>query len=817
MSDSPLSRPHGGRPLKVIIVGGGIAGLTLASALEKAPVPIEYVILEAGDTIAPQVGAGIALAPGGCRILDQLGVYDDLEQLVYPVQSSGVSDRQGKQLLPERSDTALVVTARMSYPLGWVERRSVLQALFKYISRKSCVLTSKRMDRIEHSLDQEKPVKVICTDGSCYEGDLVVGADGVHSKTRSEMWKAVEQNICGNFDVQKERRTMTAEYQCMFGISTPIPGLDPGMTDDTFAKDVSMVVASGKGGKIFWFLFKRMPWLYQSQEIPRFDTTDASRFAEQYFDLPVRPGVNGVTLQDLWKRRETVTLVPLEEADFAHWTAGRIACLGDSAHKMTPHTGTGGMLAIEHAAVLANIAYQLAVKGNKSSLTTSQIETALSKYDDERAHRRTSAKIKTTGEVARMQTLQTVVHRLVVRFLLPYLGDIRADQFCDDAVGAEHIDYIPIPVRSMTGLMPFDPTRGIGMQKSLWPRVLWAIPLLIMAVAGFLSMFSVAPIEDVYDTLAHLTYREVAIQDKFYNVSFLDDFSRSGVLRFIVSEAHFFYQSFSLFADYGVWYGIMLIESARRAHRLNILSCAILWGMLNMWGIGIFVPVYYFAYYILTPTSTFDAFDRRLTDLSYTKSILPVLLATHYATFIDAYFSPVMAHRQGAGYLWELFPVWLCLAQAGLARFILPSTLKQDRLDNVTRDLPTIRTIILGLCAVSTAVWQYTIWCSGESLVNIFVPIFGSVEGHTFEQLFAEFLKWDQVFFAIPNVFWIGLLFADLRAAGLIHTGWLKIILSALGLTIIGGNGTMLGMMWLYREEILATRRHRTAVVQKSD
>lgn len=365
---------------------------------------------------------------------------------------------------------------------------------------------------------------------------------------------------------------MMAEYQCMFGISSPIPGLDAGMTDDTLARDVSMVVASGKDGKIFWFLFKRMPQVYHSHEIPRFDSADALKFAEQYFDFPVQSGASNIKFSDLWERRETATLVPLEEADFAHWTAGRIVCLGDSAHKMTPHTGTGGMLALEHAAVLANIICRLVAQGNKLPLTTSQIGTALSQYDEKRRHRRTSAKIKSTGASARMQTLQSLADRLVVRFLLPYAGDIRADQFCDDAIGAEHIEYMPVPARSMTGLMPFNPNRGIGMHESIWPRVLWALPLLGMAVAGLLTMFSVAPFEDAYDFLARRRYREVEIRDKFYHSGLLDDFSRSGVLRFIVSEAHFFYQPFSFFADYGVWYGIMLVESARRANRLNVLS-----------------------------------------------------------------------------------------------------------------------------------------------------------------------------------------------------------------------------------------------------
>jgi 2-polyprenyl-6-methoxyphenol hydroxylase-like FAD-dependent oxidoreductase len=61
---------------KVIIAGGGIAGLTLANCLQHAD--IDYVILEARDVVAPNVGASIGMFSNGGRILDQLGVYDDI-------------------------------------------------------------------------------------------------------------------------------------------------------------------------------------------------------------------------------------------------------------------------------------------------------------------------------------------------------------------------------------------------------------------------------------------------------------------------------------------------------------------------------------------------------------------------------------------------------------------------------------------------------------------------------------------------------------------------------------------------------------------
>lgn len=236
-----------------------------------------------------------------------------------------------------------------------------------------------------------------------------------------------------------------------------------------------------------------------------------------------------------------------------------------------------------------------------------------------------------------------------------------------------------------------------------------------------------------------------------------------------------------------------------------------------MKGFAVFVPVYYFAHYIASPMSKFDAPDMRLTDLSYTKTILPVLLATHYASFITAYLAPTTSHRRTAAFLWELFPIWICLLQGALARYVFPSTILQDRFNNLTRDLPAIRKTIIPLCIFSTTVWQYALWFSGSSPVDIFVPVVHGVANLTFEQLFAETLKWDQVFFALPNVLWIVLLFSDMRAAGYIRDGWLKLGFYAVALTAIGGNGTMLGTAWLYREEILATRRHEAAVLQESD
>jgi 2-polyprenyl-6-methoxyphenol hydroxylase-like FAD-dependent oxidoreductase len=61
---------------KIIIAGGGIAGLTLANMLEKFD--IDYLLLESHRKIAPAVGASIGLFPNGLRVLDQLGCYESI-------------------------------------------------------------------------------------------------------------------------------------------------------------------------------------------------------------------------------------------------------------------------------------------------------------------------------------------------------------------------------------------------------------------------------------------------------------------------------------------------------------------------------------------------------------------------------------------------------------------------------------------------------------------------------------------------------------------------------------------------------------------
>jgi ribulose 1,5-bisphosphate synthetase/thiazole synthase len=109
---SPILSPHNTEilimdnnslGLKVIIIGGSVAGLTLAHCLDHAG--IDYVVLEKHEDIQANIGGSIGLMANGCRILDQLGIYRILEQYTSPISVSYMAFPDGyikSDLFPTR-------------------------------------------------------------------------------------------------------------------------------------------------------------------------------------------------------------------------------------------------------------------------------------------------------------------------------------------------------------------------------------------------------------------------------------------------------------------------------------------------------------------------------------------------------------------------------------------------------------------------------------------------------------------------------------------------------------------------------------------
>lgn len=89
------------KKFRVIIVGGSVAGLTLAHCLGKSN--IEYVVLESNCDIAPEVGASIGILTNGARILDQLGIFDDILDVIEPLRKAIYWTEHGKVIMENES------------------------------------------------------------------------------------------------------------------------------------------------------------------------------------------------------------------------------------------------------------------------------------------------------------------------------------------------------------------------------------------------------------------------------------------------------------------------------------------------------------------------------------------------------------------------------------------------------------------------------------------------------------------------------------------------------------------------------------------
>lgn len=125
-----------------------------------------------------------------------------------------------------------------------------------------------------------------------------------------------------------------SEYRCLFGISDPVPGIDPGASHLITSHPSYLLFTSTKG-EVFFFLYQKMDRKYTYPDVARFSREDGEALASQHLGDFL---TDKITFGDIWKERKTFTLLPMEEGVLKNWHWGRIAVLGDAAHKVRRHT-----------------------------------------------------------------------------------------------------------------------------------------------------------------------------------------------------------------------------------------------------------------------------------------------------------------------------------------------------------------------------------------------------------------------------------------------------------------------------------------------
>jgi 2-polyprenyl-6-methoxyphenol hydroxylase-like FAD-dependent oxidoreductase len=286
-------------------------------------------------------------------------------------------------------------------------RAELVQSLYDQIPEelKPNVLTNKKVSDVQ---SDEKGVKVSCEDGSVYEGDLVLGADGVHSKTRQAMRNLASQ---ANPDAEWDPELpYTSTYRCMWA-SFPRPTAS-GQGFETQTKDMSIMYLSGKD-RSWIFLYEKLPEPTKERSFYTEDDVQAmaERFAEFHID-------ETLTVKDVFAERLSSGMSDLQEGICNNWGWGRIALAGDSIHKACPNAGLGYANGIQDVVSLVNRLRELvASSGPLKRPSVSSLEAMYEDYKAERwAPLGRDAAI--SASVTRIHAWANIWYYLVARFLL---------------------------------------------------------------------------------------------------------------------------------------------------------------------------------------------------------------------------------------------------------------------------------------------------------------------------------------------------------------------------------------------------------------
>ncbi|KAK4134625.1 FAD/NAD(P)-binding domain-containing protein [Trichocladium antarcticum] len=758
-------------------------------------------------------------------ILDQLGAWEKVnaasEELKVFYNRSG----KGKALSAPHFGNRLV-KARSGYSMVWGERQNLLRVLYQNLKDPSRILTNKNVIDIKHDADA---VTAICDDGSSFRGNMMIGADGVFSKTRSKLWELAapdHQDL-----VNHDRNCLIADYNCLFGIAQDISSiLTPGDVDTSYNSGRCAVTIAAEGGKVYWFAQERLSHTHTLGNFPRYTDEDAEAFVARNGDIVLRPGPSGLRLADIWKKTVSSRLVAIEEGKFKLWHWGRIACMGDSIHKSTPNLGAGGNAAIETAATLANgitrLADACAASGRHP--TQAEIESMLTEYQRSREVR-AAAVVGSSGALARAHNLHGPTSRLFVYAALPRLAEFFPELICNITIGAPKLDFLPLPMASLTGTQPFNPAHGDGMRESKIRRMLFALPLFALFVAARVVL-NVGPAMDWVVAFRmggkiDLATGAVPILGSFYRHRGLDGFISTINSFFFPSmygyDAASRRQIISFLTDGFIFIMIWIFESGRRANRMTPMQWPLVFAFLGqVLGIGALSPLYCFLHYTLSPIENFSALDQRLTSNRRTAAALPALALTYLIPFylaLAALPGAQPGQQQHFLFLWQLYPVWLALTLWGLGT-LWRDTAAEDVLRAAPRDVPVMKWYVGVASVLSAGVWVWAWAWGGHGMRGVFVPR-GLLLGGRAADLAGftgDFLRWDEVFALGAHLVWLGYLFGDLARAGMLREGWWRVMgWGAVGV-VAAGPGATLGMGWLLREHILATRRHKDALTVES-
>ena len=316
------------RALKVVVIGGGIGGLTAAAAFMARGIAV--VAYEQTDDLTP-VGAGIQLTPNAVKVLRALELERGLREFGFlPQATVGRDWRSGKVVFR----TPLAGECERLYGAPYMQiHRADLQRILCEKLPPSTVLLGQRCVALRN---EGNSAIARFADGRDVEADLVVAADGIRSVARTTLFQEGTPRFTGNL--------------CWRSV-IPFDGPDFDLVEPDnaiwFGPRGHVVTYYVNGGNAVNLVacLETATWLEESWNAR--STTAELRAAYAGWHPK---------LQHLFERAREVFKWGLFDRDpMPDWTVGRVTLLGDAAHPMLPYLSQGAAMAMEDGLVLARM------------------------------------------------------------------------------------------------------------------------------------------------------------------------------------------------------------------------------------------------------------------------------------------------------------------------------------------------------------------------------------------------------------------------------------------------------------------------------
>ena len=345
-----------------LIVGGGIGGLSAGIALSKKGIAVDLVEIQSEYNV---YGVGIIQQANALRALDVLGVADEAMRLGSPYGKVKLCAPHGMVI----GETGTPPIGR--FPSHNGISRKILHDILLHAAKEKNVNIS--MGTTVQSIVQHDETSTITfTNGVTSDYDLVIGADGIHSKLRKLVFGDFTPTYIGSSVWRYPlKRPDDLETGYMFFGKKVKLGLIP-MTADT----IYMFVVSAEGAE--------NPLIPKDELIPKL------RSYVQSFPAPmVQRVLDQITdpNQVIYRPLETL-MMPLP------WYKNSVVIIGDAAHATIPQMGSGAALAVEDAVVIAE---EVSAGGS--------IEEIMSRYIDRR-YARCKAVVDASNKLAEWEQLE---------------------------------------------------------------------------------------------------------------------------------------------------------------------------------------------------------------------------------------------------------------------------------------------------------------------------------------------------------------------------------------------------------------------------